>query len=332
MKSKPFAFQIWVTITAFLVFIICIFTLVLVQYLSVDLLKDLARIFAVLSIVNICIAKIISIKITEPLRYLEYRVRKIANKQWGEPIHLDRGDEFGQLASSVNMMRGSLKKMETEEELFLQNVSHDLKTPIMVIKSYAQALSDRIYLNDSFEETVAVIIKESFNLEKKVEKLLYLKGLDYILERKNEFEFINIKTILMNLIDRFSLSRKDVIIDARLIDILIYGDQEELTVAFENILENNLRYAHSSIVITVNNQKYEENGYVEITFANDGPPIENEVLDQLFKHFHKGTDGKFGLGLFITKKIIKFHGGKIEAKNSDSEVLFNIILPNDYKK
>ena len=110
MKDKPFGLQIWVTMTGFLVFITLIITLVLVNYISIDLLGNLIRFLVILSIVNICIAKIISNKITEPLRYLEKRVKKIANKEWGEPITLDRGDEFGKLAASINMMQESLKK------------------------------------------------------------------------------------------------------------------------------------------------------------------------------------------------------------------------------
>lgn len=121
MRDKPFGLQIWVIMTAFLTFITGIITVVLVTYVSVDVLINLVRLLVILSIINICIAKFISNKITEPLRYLEKKVRKIANKEWEEPIDLNRGDEFGKLASSINMMQESLKKMEMEEEIFLQD-------------------------------------------------------------------------------------------------------------------------------------------------------------------------------------------------------------------
>lgn len=327
MRDKPFGLQIWVIMTAFLIFITGIITVVLVTYVSVDVLINLIRLLVILSIVNICIAKIISNKITEPLRYLEKKVRKIANKEWEEPIFLNRGDEFGKLASSINMMQESLKKMEMEEEIFLQSVSHDLKTPIMVIHSYAQALSDQIYLNDSFEETVAVIIKEAKNLEKKVEKLLYLNSLDYILERKSEFQKINIKSIVHNLIERFSLVQNKVMIEVQLPDLSVWGNEEELTVALENILENNMRYARSTIWIWARAVHEPGKEHLEIVLENDGPPIEIEQLNQLFNHFCKGKNGKFGLGLFITKKIIQFHGGEVQAENGDGRVRFTISLP-----
>jgi two-component system sensor histidine kinase CssS len=327
MKDKPFGLQIWVIMTAFLVSITTIITLVLVNYLSINLLKNLIRFLLIISIVNICIAKIISNKITEPLRYLEKRVKKIANKEWGEPISLDRGDEFGILASSINMMQESLKKMEMEEEIFLQSVSHDLKTPIMVIRSYAQALHDKIYLNNSFEDTVSVIIKEATNLENKVEKLLYLNSLDYILPRKNEYKKINISATLKNIITRFSLNQNRIKFHTNLHDVVIYGNEEELTVAFENILENNVRYAASTIWISTNIVKQKDNEYVEISFKNNGPLIESETLEQLFNHFHKGKNGKFGLGLFITKKIIQFHNGNVHVENVGSVVVFNVLLP-----
>lgn len=74
MRDKPFGLQIWVVMTAFLIFITGIFTVVLVSYVSVDVLINLIRLLVILSIVNICIAKIIANKITEPLRYLEQKV------------------------------------------------------------------------------------------------------------------------------------------------------------------------------------------------------------------------------------------------------------------
>lgn len=327
MRDKPFGLQIWVIMTAFLIFITGIITVVLITYVSVDVLINLLRLLVILSIINIIIAKWISNKITEPLRYLEKKVRKIANKEWEEPICLDRGDEFGKLASSINMMQDSLKKMEMEEEIFLQSVSHDLKTPIMVIHSYSQALLDQMYLNDSFDDTVAVIIKEAKNLEKKVEKLLYLNSLDYILERKSEFKPLRLPDVVHNLIERFSLLQNRVIIEAHLADLSVWGNEEELTVALENILENNMRFARSTIWIyarIVYEQGFE---HVEIVLENDGPPIEDEQLQQLFNHFYKGKNGKFGLGLFITKKIIQFHGGEVQAENRDGRVRFRILLP-----
>ncbi|OCA88938.1 sensor histidine kinase [Pseudobacillus wudalianchiensis] len=327
MKDKPFGLQIWVTMTGFLVFITIIITLVLVNYLSIDLLGNLIRFLVILSIVNICIAKIISNKITEPLRYLEKRVKKIANKEWGEPITLDRGDEFGKLAASINMMQESLKKMEVEEEIFLQSVSHDLKTPIMVIRSYAQALQDKVYLHNSFEGTVSVIIKEAANLESKVEKLLYLNSLDYIFLKKNEFKKINLNHMLESLNVRFSLNQQRIKIKMEWLDIEFWGNEEELMVAFENILENNVRYAATTIWIVAHTVKYEGVDCIKISFKNDGPPIEDNTLEQLFNHFHKGKSGKFGLGLFITKKIIDFHNGDIQVKNTDSGVIFNVFIP-----
>jgi two-component system sensor histidine kinase CssS len=327
MRDKPFGLQIWVIMTAFLIFITGIITVVVVPYVSVDVLINLIRLLVILSIVNICIAKIISNKITEPLRYLEKKVRKIANKEWEDPIFLHRGDEFGKLASSINMMQESLKKMEMEEEVFLQTVSHDLKTPIMVIHSYSQALSDKVYLNDSFDETVAVIIKEAKNLEKKVEKLLYLNSLDYILERTSEFKKVSIQSVLQNLIERFSLVHSRVMIQAQLAELYVWGNEEELTVALENILENNLRYARTTIWITANVVHDQAKEHVEILFENDGPPIEAGSFDQLFNHFYKGKNGKFGLGLFITKKIIQFHSGEVQAENMRSRATFKISLP-----
>lgn len=96
--------------------------------------------------------------------------------------------------------------------------------------------------------------------------------------------------------------QNNIVIHNQLKNVFVWGNEEELTVALENILENNMRFAKSSIWISVNRVLVQEKELVEIILENDGPPIEAEQLDQLFNHFYKGMNGKFGLGLFITKK------------------------------
>lgn len=298
------------------------------------LIKNVIRVITIVLIINITLARFISGSLTAPIRYIEKKVSEIARKEWDTKIELDRKDELGRLADSINMMKDSLKEKDLEEQTFIQTISHDLKTPVMIIRSYVQAIMDKVYINNSFEDTVKVIETEALRLESKIEKLLYLYSFDYIMNNITEYEEVDLKQMISYIVSRVSLLRKEVnIIIEDIPDISVYGSRSDLMQAFENILENNLRYAEAYIRITGRVIEQSSDGEyepkVEISFSNDGMPIDSTVIKNLFNRYQKGKNGKFGLGLFISKKIVEFHKGEIRAENMNKEVIFRVILPVD---
>ncbi len=112
-------------------------------------------------------AKLVANYISRPLRELEDYTIKIAHKDWREPVKIKNDDEIGRLVDSMNRMQKELKKIDEEEKMFLQSISHDLKTPVMVIMSHAQAIIDGMYI-ESVEETAEIIKDEAAILEKKL--------------------------------------------------------------------------------------------------------------------------------------------------------------------
>ncbi len=112
-------------------------------------------------------AKLVANYISRPLKELEDYTVKIAHKDWREPVKIKNDDEIGRLVDSMNRMQKELKKIDEEEKMFLQSISHDLKTPVMVIMSHAQAIIDGMYI-ESVEETAEIIKDEAAILEKKL--------------------------------------------------------------------------------------------------------------------------------------------------------------------
>ena len=187
MKDKPLGFQIWLIMTLFMLFVFISVSLVTVYLIEentgvklalshTELPLNLTRLLASLIIFNIIFAKVLANRLTAPIRYLEKRVGYIAHKDWSKPIELHRKDEIGKLAYSISRMQESLKRLESEEEIFLQTISHDLKTPVMVIRTYCQAIKDGVYLEGSLEKTVQVLEEEAAGLEKKISSLLFLNS------------------------------------------------------------------------------------------------------------------------------------------------------------
>jgi len=279
-------------------------------------------------ILGFFIAKIVANAISRPLKDLEVFTGKIANKNWNEPIKINSEDEIGRLAVSMNEMQKALKHADEEEKIFLQSISHDLKTPVMVIMSHAEAIIDGVYI-ESVENTAEIIKKEAINLQKKLNQLLYLNTLDYVLQKRNKSIEINLQNLLLNTISRFKLVNSKIIWEVETSEIFTYGNIEKIEVVIENILDNQLRYAKEKICVSLK----QKNAYDVIEIYNDGPKIDEKHMENIFDNLYKDKTGNFGIGLAICKKIINFYKGEIVAINKEIGVSFMIKLPcNQYNK
>ncbi len=217
-------------------------------------------------------------------------------------VYLDDGfDEIAQLSYSIEFMRKEIQNNESIKQEMLQNVSHDFKTPIAVIKSYAEAIEDGIEIESAGE----IIIAQAEILKRKVNKLLQYNRLEY-LSKDKEFEEINLKEIIINIVNTYKF-QTDVNILLDLDDVYFLGYSENYYTVIDNIIDNAKRYAKTLIKITLKNDK--------LIIYNDGEPIEEQFLNGLFKAYEKGSKGQFGLGMSIVKKTLDFFDMKLDVKN-----------------
>jgi two-component system sensor histidine kinase CssS len=241
---------------------------------------------------------------------LKDHISSIQNNRLDE-VYLDSGkDELSELSLSVESMRETIAKNEKTKQEMLQNLSHDIKTPIAVIKTYTEAIRDGMSDSDSTE----VILKQTDILQHKITKLLQYNKLEYL--TKNEpFVEVNMKEIIESVANNYKF-QKNVKIELNLKDVIYRGYLENYYVVVENILDNAKRYAKSKIVITLNDD--------ELSFFNDGDPIDTKFINSNFKPYEKGSHGQFGLGMSIVEKTLDFFGYYIKAKNLDNGVIFII--------
>ncbi len=267
-------------------------------------------------------AKIVANYLSKPLKELEDYTVRIAKKDWEEPIGIKSEDEIGRLAGSMNHMRKELKRADEEEKLFLQSISHDLKTPVMVILSHAEAIMDGVYI-DSIEKTAEIIKDEAVNLDRKIKQMLYLNTLDYVLDNSNEDVAIDLRNLIRYIISRFEVVNSKIEWDLDMDEITIRGNEDKIRVSIENILDNGLRYAEKKIGISLKARR----PFAVLEIYNDGPNIDEVHMSHIFDNFYKDKTGNFGLGLAISKKIINFYHGEIMALNKDKGVSFIIRFP-----
>ena len=290
--------------------------------LFTNLIRRLFGVMIIALIICLIAAKYLAQKLVDPLRQLQERVKKIGMKQWNESINIDRNDEIGELSKSIEQMRKDLVLQDEYQQKMLQQTSHDLKTPLMVIRSYVQAVEDGIYPKGDLSSTMKVIDSQAQKMQKRVKGLLYLTKIQYMSKHKNELENINIKNLAEGIVEGFKYNEKNIKFNVDIKDIKVMGTYEEWTVVFENIIENGLRYAKEIIRLKI----YEDDKLQYICIYNDGEKIPSGKLESIFSVFSKGRGGNFGLGLDIVKRIVRMFNGSIKAQNEDVGVSFIICI------
>ncbi|GAB6181831.1 secretion stress-responsive two-component system sensor histidine kinase CssS [Desulfotomaculum defluvii] len=262
--------------------------------------------------------------LTRPLTLMEQHVKRIANRNWHEPLDIKRNDEIGNLAMSIDSMRKQLIKQDETQQTMLQNISHELKTPVMVIRSYAQAIQDGVYPKGDLNGSIEVIDEEGARLEKLIKQLLYLTRLDYLSNKNSLQKEVQLKKLIEKIVQRLSLQRPEISLRLNLQEISIMGDEDTLQVMIENLLDNHLRYAKS--LVEINLWSSSDKKEVMLTLWNDSSRIEPHILQEILKPFQKGHEGKHGLGLTIVRRILKLYNGEISLRNEKDGVLSIVTM------
>ncbi len=265
--------------------------------------------------------------LTRPLAKLKSRVKEIAQKNWNTSVVLERNDEIGQLSETIDWMRKQLVEQNRKQQEFLQQVSHELKTPVMVVKSYVQSIRDGIFPKGDLESSLETIGEEALQLEQKVRSLLNLTKLDYFSFQRVEKRPVNLADIIEKKVEIFGWRNSQLDWELKLEPLVINIDRGKFAVAVENLLDNQIRYAKERVEIKLIKQENAVGSSVLFQVWNDGPAISPEIMDDLFEKYRKGSDGDFGLGLALVKVIVGLHQGEIWAVNEKDGVSFYIRLP-----
>lgn len=241
-------------------------------------------------------------------------------------------DEISDINNDFLNMAYKLKDYYSKQREFFQNTSHELKTPLMSIQGYAEAIRDGIIEPEDVGESLDIIIDESKKLRDTVNSIVYISKID---KRINDEEIKNINLWELSEEQRLRLamvaSGKNIeIINEVDKELVIPYSDEKLDVIFSNILSNSMRYASEKIIIK---------GYVDvlenivIVFEDDGRGFSSGEEKLVFDRFYKGKNGVTGLGLSIVKTIIDSSGWFVEAYNNIyGGASIEITIPSSYFK
>lgn len=284
----------------------------------------LLLILLVAAIIVTFVSNYLSKKISTPLSQLCTHIRDLSERQFSTRIQIPADDEIQELVNNINSMAEKLETHDKAQKTFLQNASHELRTPIMSIRSYAEGIQYGVVEEG---EAVRIILEETHRLTELVENLLYLSRLDSI-EETYHFEHLDFHELLHFCAARMKAiaqkNGKEISVHLEPTSVILFGDEEKLTRAVTNLLDNSIRYAESQVVLSSGIQHPQR---LELTISDDGPGFNKDDITNLFTRFYKGKKGHFGLGLAITKTIIEKHKGSITAENTASGALIKVTLP-----
>ena len=275
-----------------------------------DVSLQMILLFSTIIILTVLAIATWSIKFVGRIHHIQNQILAIPNS-YVEPESDEFLDEIADLSRLVEEMRIQIVESEKTKREMLQNISHDFKTPIAVIKSYAEAQQDGM----TDEESSKIIINQAEILKYKVNRLLQYNSLEY-LKKDKEFEDVLMNAVINDVITGYKFQTDlEIEIDMKE-DIYFKGYRENFTTVVDNIIDNAKRYAKSKIKIVLRKDR--------LRIYNDGDHIDEQFLNGIFKPYEKGSKGEFGLGMSIVKKTVEFFGMKLIVKNEQIGVSFII--------
>ena len=217
---------------------------------------------------------------------------------------------------------GYVERAHESQKWFFQNVSHELKTPMMAVQGCAEGIHTGVL--DPVGAS-GIILEETEQMSELVEELLALSRLESG-QANAEFHLTDVRELLYDCLRSTEqlAEQKNLHISLRFDEtpVLVNCDEVQLRRAFTNIITNALRYAKDEIQIECKADR----GKAVVRIRDDGEGIEPKLLPHIFDRFFSTRKGGAGIGLSLAKEIVTLHKGTISASN-DGGAVFEISLP-----
>ena len=273
-------------------------------------------------------------KTMKPVDQIRRTAVKITSSNLDERIELKgRKDELGRLAETFNAMIARLKDSFQRINQFSIDVSHELKTPLTILKGETELALRKERTNEEYKKSLQSNLEEIDRMSRIIDDLLLLSKAETKDIRLN-LEKVDLRDLLADVCLNMKIfgENKGVEIIARdLDDIRIIGDELKLRRMITNIVENGIKYGRSGGYVAVSSQK--QNGYACINVKDNGPGISSGDIKYIFDRFYRADRSRkrasgSGLGLSISKWIAQAHRGTIEVESTPAAgSLFTIKLP-----
>ena len=269
---------------------------------------------------------------TNPMAEISRAMRKIADGNYDVKLVTgEDGKEFAQLEKDFNAMVTQLKNNEYLHKDFSSNISHEFKTPLAIIKGYADLLQSDNLSEEERKLYSGQIAQESARLTSLTSNLLKLSSLDYNETHMKRSQFSldeQIRQVVLAMEAKWSA--KNIRMDLELKDIDFTGEEELMNQVWMNLIDNAVKFTPEGGKITVMTVKTKEQ--ISVTVEDDGIGMSEETMNHVFEQFYRGdTENRYegsGLGLSLVQRIVHLHDGSVLVESvQGSGSIFMVTLP-----
>jgi len=291
----------------------------------------LGGIFSV--IIAIIMSLIFSKVLEKPIVDLKNATKRISNGDFNFIIKKESNDEIGNLVDDFNVMIKKLNNLENIRKDLLNQITHDLSTPLTGILGYIEAIEDKLISEDKINETLKIIKDEIDSLSILINDLREYSFIESA-KFKLDLEEINLSDEInrsINIVkNKYHNKNINLILNSQ--DAYIKGDKRRISEIFNNLFDNAFKFSKDNGKVYVDLKKDSEK--VTITIKDEGIGIDKEDLPYIFNKFYRGKNLKdadskgYGLGLAIVKELVEAHKGSISVKSEKGKgTEFEIIFP-----
>ena len=288
-------------------------------------------IFAVTSVVlGFGASAIVSIIPIRPVADIIDGLNELSTGNYNARIDLGKHKSLKSVADAFNSLATELGNTEMLRSDFINNFSHEFKTPIVSISGFAKLLADDSLSDERRAEYLKIIEEEAGRLSDLATNVLNLskvENMSILTEKKRFNASEQIRNCLLLLEKKWSA--KNIDLDVEFDDYDIEADEELMKQVWINLFDNAIKFTPDGGKISVSVAG--DARFICATITNYGAEIPPESLGKIFNKFYQGDTSHAargnGIGLSIVKRIVDLHGGTVTVNSGDGKTVFAVTLP-----
>lgn len=261
-------------------------------------------------------------RMLKPVNSIARTAHEIEEKNLSRRIEVQNQDELGRLAITLNQTFDRMENAYQLERQFTSDASHELRTPISIIRSEASLALKKDRNPEEYRKSLVSISQEAAYMTSIVNKLLFLSRIDNGQDKLNPTS-VNLSELLLDLVSNVEAlcEEKSLRFTSDIpVNIRVAGDQVKLKELFLNLLDNAIKFTPSGGRVILSLAKYQNQSVV--TVSDTGIGIDSDNLPHIFERFYRVNktstmeNNGSGLGLAICKHIVDLHKGHISASSA----------------
>ncbi|MCI6268340.1 MAG: HAMP domain-containing histidine kinase [Clostridiales bacterium] len=333
IRRKPFSWRMFVLILLVLGLLSAANVFIVEIFLKMEVFSVLASMgvgtywVAMAVVAAIIIHQVSCAKYDKPMRRLSRAMRAVAQGDFTvsvQPVHKrNKFDYMDLMFEDFNSMVHELSSIETMKDDFIANVSHEIKTPLAVIRGYASALQRGNLSEEEQREYAATIASASESLSVLISNILRLNKLENQEIVPNAAPYDLTRQLSdCALAHEEQWERKHIDFDAQLEErVMILADESMLEIVFNNLIANAIKFTEPGGRIVLRQEK--AGGDVVVTVSDTGCGMDEETVKHIFDKFYQGDSSHSregnGLGLALVKRVLDISGGSIAVRSAPGE-------------